>query len=108
MQRRGRRTRGGPVSWFVARGASCLTLACAAVWLPLAPAVAAGQQMADTAFHPVIAHPAYAVGNPTALRFARVIGRPDAPVGRMGMNVPGSDDVQVALNVLHWLSREID
>jgi hypothetical protein len=24
---------------------------------------------------------------------------------RMGMNVPGSDDQQFALNVLHWLSR---
>lgn len=25
-------------------------------------------------------------------------------VGRMGMNVPGTDDRQYVLNVLHWLS----
>jgi len=24
--------------------------------------------------------------------------------GRMGMNVPGSDDKQFVLNVMHWLS----
>lgn len=27
---------------------------------------------------------------------------------KMGMNVPGNDDRQFALNVMHWLARRID
>jgi hypothetical protein len=38
-----------------------------------------------------------------ALMSAQITGA--AGQGRMGMNVPGSDDRQFALNVLHWLSR---
>jgi hypothetical protein len=43
-----------------------------------------------------------------AMLSAQVIVRPGQPTLAMGMNVPGSDDVQFCLNVLHWLSRAID
>jgi hypothetical protein len=35
---------------------------------------------------------------------AQVAGRKRTP---MGLNVPGNDDRQFALNVLHWLTRVI-
>jgi hypothetical protein len=34
-------------------------------------------------------------------------GKPGEPDLRFGMNVPGNDDRQFALNALHWLSRAI-
>lgn len=40
-----------------------------------------------------------------ALLSAQVIQIPGRETMRMGMNVPGSDDQQFALNLLHWLSR---
>lgn len=40
-----------------------------------------------------------------AMMSAQVFPAPTGGQGRMGMNVPGSDDKQFALNVLHWLSR---
>jgi hypothetical protein len=43
-----------------------------------------------------------------ALLSAQVIHIPGISVTRMGMNVPGSDDQQFALNILHWLSRLLD
>jgi hypothetical protein len=39
-----------------------------------------------------------------AMLTAQVTARADGSQGRMGMNVPGNDDRQFALNVLHWLS----
>jgi len=30
------------------------------------------------------------------------------PVGKMGMNVPGCDNRQFALNIIHWLTGLID
>jgi hypothetical protein len=43
-----------------------------------------------------------------AMLSAQRIVRPGQPDMLMGMNVPGSDDAQFCLNVLHWLSRLID
>jgi hypothetical protein len=43
-----------------------------------------------------------------AMLSAQRIVRPRQPDMLMGMNVPGSDDAQFCLNVLHWLSRLID
>jgi hypothetical protein len=40
-----------------------------------------------------------------AMLSAQVVNIPGREPMRMGMNVPGSDDQQFALNVLHWLSR---
>ena len=40
-----------------------------------------------------------------AMLSAQVVNIPGRETIRMGMNVPGSDDQQFALNVLHWLSR---
>lgn len=40
-----------------------------------------------------------------AMLSAQVIEIPGRETMRMGMNVPGSDDQQFALNVMHWLSR---
>jgi hypothetical protein len=40
-----------------------------------------------------------------AMLSAQVFPAADGSQGRMGMNVPGSDDKQFALNVMHWLSR---
>jgi hypothetical protein len=40
-----------------------------------------------------------------AMLTAQVVSIPGRETMRMGMNVPGSDDQQFALNVLHWLSR---
>jgi hypothetical protein len=40
-----------------------------------------------------------------AMLTAQVVNIPGRETMRMGMNVPGSDDQQFALNVLHWLSR---
>jgi hypothetical protein len=40
-----------------------------------------------------------------ALLSAQVFPAADGSQARMGMNVPGNDDKQFALNVLHWLSR---
>jgi hypothetical protein len=42
-----------------------------------------------------------------AMMSAQVTGAAGGRQGRMGMNVPGSDDKQFALNVLHWLSGVI-
>ena len=28
--------------------------------------------------------------------------------GRMGMNAPGIDNRQMALNIMHWLSRQLE
>jgi len=39
---------------------------------------------------------------------AQLIRWPDGREVRFGMNVPGSDDQQFALNVMHWLSRLIE
>ena len=39
-----------------------------------------------------------------AMLSAQVIERPGASTMRMGMNVPGSDDQQFCLNVMHWLA----
>jgi len=39
-----------------------------------------------------------------AMMSAQVLKRRGSPDFRMGMNVPGNDDRQFALNVLHWLS----
>lgn len=39
-----------------------------------------------------------------ALMSAQVVKFPSRPDIKMGMNAPGSDDRQFALNVLHWLS----
>jgi hypothetical protein len=36
---------------------------------------------------------------------AQLIRRPSEPDFRFGMNVPGNDNRQFALNVMHWLSR---
>ena len=43
-----------------------------------------------------------------ALMSAQVIREAGQPDLKMGMNAPGSDDRQFALNVLHWLSRLIE
>ncbi|HEX8246526.1 MAG TPA: hypothetical protein VF541_23680, partial [Longimicrobium sp.] len=40
-----------------------------------------------------------------AMLSAQVATLPGREPMRMGMNVPGSDDQQFALNVMHWLSR---
>jgi hypothetical protein len=40
-----------------------------------------------------------------AMLTAQVVSLPGREPMRMGMNVPGHDDQQFALNVLHWLSR---
>ncbi|HYH79480.1 MAG TPA: hypothetical protein VEX86_06775 [Longimicrobium sp.] len=40
-----------------------------------------------------------------AMLSAQVIEIPGREIGRMGLNVPGHDDQQFALNVMHWLSR---
>ncbi|HVG46325.1 MAG TPA: DUF4350 domain-containing protein [Longimicrobium sp.] len=40
-----------------------------------------------------------------AMLSAQVVNLPGREPMRMGMNVPGHDDQQFALNVLHWLSR---
>lgn len=40
-----------------------------------------------------------------AMMSAQVFPAADGRQGRMGTNVPGSDDKQFALNTLHWLSR---
>jgi len=40
-----------------------------------------------------------------AMLSAQVVNIPGRETIRMGMNVPGHDDQQFALNVLHWLSR---
>jgi len=40
-----------------------------------------------------------------AMLTAQVVNIPGREPMRMGMNVPGHDDQQFALNVLHWLSR---
>ena len=40
-----------------------------------------------------------------AMLSAQQVEIPGRPTIRMGMNVPGHDDQQFALNVLHWLSR---
>jgi hypothetical protein len=42
-----------------------------------------------------------------AMLSAQVILRPGQEPFHMGMNVPGTDDRQFALNVMHWLSRLI-
>ncbi len=39
---------------------------------------------------------------------AQVVVLPGRPMIRMGMNVPGTDDPQFALNMLHWLTRLLD
>ncbi|MBC7791309.1 MAG: DUF4350 domain-containing protein [Anaerolineae bacterium] len=36
---------------------------------------------------------------------AQIISIPGSPPRKMGMNVPGTDNRQFALNVMHWLSR---
>jgi hypothetical protein len=38
---------------------------------------------------------------------AQVIRYPDGHEMKMGMNVPGTDDQQFALNVMHWLSAAL-
>jgi hypothetical protein len=43
-----------------------------------------------------------------AMFSAQIIRRPQAPPILMGMNVPGSDDQQFCLNVLHWLSHALE
>jgi len=40
-----------------------------------------------------------------ALLSAQVLVIPGRPTARMGLNVPGTDDQQFALNVMHWLTR---
>jgi len=40
-----------------------------------------------------------------AMLTAQVVNIPGREPMRMGMNVPGHDDQQFALNILHWLSR---
>lgn len=40
-----------------------------------------------------------------AMLTAQVVNLPGREPMRMGMNVPGHDDQQFALNILHWLSR---
>jgi hypothetical protein len=40
-----------------------------------------------------------------AMLSAQVVNLPGREPMRMGLNVPGHDDQQFALNVLHWLSR---
>jgi hypothetical protein len=40
-----------------------------------------------------------------AMLSAQVFPAADGSQARMGMNVPGNDDKQFALNVMHWLSR---
>ena len=40
-----------------------------------------------------------------AMLSAQVVNLPGREPMRMGLNVPGSDDQQFALNILHWLSR---
>jgi hypothetical protein len=43
-----------------------------------------------------------------AMFSAQIIRRPEQPPILMGMNVPGSDDQQFCLNVLHWLSHALE
>lgn len=38
---------------------------------------------------------------------AQIIAIPGRPSRKMGMNVPGTDNQQFALNVMHWLSRKL-
>jgi hypothetical protein len=40
-----------------------------------------------------------------AMLSAQVVELPGQPTIHMGMNIPGTDDQQFALNVMHWLSR---
>ncbi|HSU16536.1 hypothetical protein [Longimicrobium sp.] len=40
-----------------------------------------------------------------AMLSAQVVDLPGQPTIHMGMNIPGTDDQQFALNVMHWLSR---
>src|SRR4051812_13435152 len=40
-----------------------------------------------------------------AMLSAQVAELPGQPTIHMGMNLPGTDDQQFALNVIHWLSR---
>ena len=40
-----------------------------------------------------------------AMLSAQVVNLPGREPMRMGLNVPGHDDQQFALNILHWLSR---
>ena len=43
-----------------------------------------------------------------AMLSAQIASFPDGSVVKAGMNVPGNDNRQFALNALHWLSGLID
>jgi hypothetical protein len=43
-----------------------------------------------------------------AVLSAQVVQLQEKPAFRMGMNFPGSDNRQLALNIMHWLSRLLD
>lgn len=43
-----------------------------------------------------------------AVLSAQVVKLQEKPAFRMGMNFPGSDNRQLALNIMHWLSRVLD
>ena len=43
-----------------------------------------------------------------AAMFSAQVATFDGQSMRMGMNVPGNDDRQLALNVMHWLARLIN
>ncbi|HVJ28858.1 MAG TPA: DUF4350 domain-containing protein, partial [Gammaproteobacteria bacterium] len=43
-----------------------------------------------------------------AMLSAQILSFPDGSVVKAGMNVPGNDNRQFALNALHWLSGLID
>jgi hypothetical protein len=76
-----------------------------------ATANAGAQQMSDPDFDASVKSPAYVREHPRVITgeatmfSAQVVKMPGQPDFKAGMNLPGNDDRQFALNVLHWLSK---